>query len=160
MVRSLHPRLALAVVIAAVALVGAGALALASTGSGDDGVFEIELAEGSIGVEDATVGAGRQVVEVKNSGTEEHEVAVVRTDRPIDGIPVGLHGVSASLAGELVIGEDHVAARHAHRPDELLGLAPGTSRRYQLDLAPGRYVVLCQTDNHYLEGERTEFEVR
>jgi hypothetical protein len=138
----------------------AAAFALASPGAGDDGVYGIALGDGSIEVEGPVLAAGRQVIEVTNEGTDEHEVVVVRTDMAPGEIPVGLHGVSPAMAGRLVIGEDHVAAGHAHKQGQVLGLMPARSRRYQLDLAPGHYVVLCQTDNHYLGGERTEFEVR
>jgi hypothetical protein len=152
-------RTALALAITVVSL-GAGALAIASTGPEDDGVFEIELRDGSIGLEDPVAPGGRQVIEVANEGTGEHEVVVLRTQADLDEIPVGLHGVSPSMAGKLIIGEDHAAAGHTHRPGVVLGLLPGTSRRYQVELAPGRYVVLCQTGSHYLTGERTGFEVR
>ena len=155
----LNPRTLVALAICVVAL-GAGAFAFASTGSGDDGVLRVELRDGSVELEERTVPAGRQVIEVANAGTEEHEVVLLRTDSPPDEVPVGLHGVSPSLAGELLIGEDHVAAGHAHRPGQLLGLAPARSQRYEVELTPGRYVVLCQTDNHYLEGEWAPLEVR
>jgi hypothetical protein len=152
-------RTALALAIAVISL-GAGAFAIASTGAEDDGVFKIELRDGSIGLEGPVGPGGRQVLEVANEGTAEHEVVVLRTQADADEIPVGLHGVSPSMAGRLIIGEDHAAAGHTHRPGVVLGLLPGTSRRYQVELGPGRYVVLCQTANHYLTGERMSFEVR
>ena len=152
-------RTALALAIGVISL-GAGAFAIASPGAEGDGVFEIELRDGSIGVEDPVAPTGPEVIEVANEGTAEHEVVVLRTRADPDEIPVGLHGVSPSMAGKLIIGEDHAAAGHAHRPGVVLGLLPGTSRRYQVGLTAGRYVVLCQTSNHYLEGERIRFEVR
>ena len=162
MARLLHlpVRILLAVAISIAAVAALGALALASGGEGDDGVFTIELGDGAIGAEAPTSPSGRQVLAVANVGSREHEIVIVRTRRAPDAIPVGLHGVSPSLAGEVVVGEDHAAAGHEHAPGTVLGLRPHGSRRYQVDLAPGTYVVLCQTDNHYLEGERTSFEVR
>jgi hypothetical protein len=151
-------RVAIAVAICLLAL-GLGAFALASPAAEDDGVFEIELGDGAIALESAALPAGPQVIDVANTGSEEHEVVVVRTRKAPDAIPVGLHGVSPSLAGEVLIGEDHAAAGHTHTPGTVLGLLPHESKRYQVELAPGRYVVICQTDNHYLEGERTAFEV-
>ena len=159
-----HPRALVALVVsglAIAAIAAIAALALASPGEGDDGTFGVELRDGAVALEEPTATAGnRVVVEVTNGGTEEHEVVVVRTRRSPAAIPVGLNGVSPSLAGEVVLGEDHAAEGHDHDPDELLGLAPATSRRFQVDLAPGRYVVLCQTQNHYLEGEYAALQVR
>ena len=156
-----HPRVLLAGAITVIALAGATALALASDGAGpDDDVFEITLRDGTIELESPTLPSGVQVVGVVNAGTEEHELVLVRTRRPAGEIPVGLHGVSPSLAGEIVVGEDHAAAGHRHPAGRILGVLPGQSRRYQVELEPGRYVALCQTDNHYLEGERASLEVR
>jgi hypothetical protein len=155
----LNVRSVVALVISLIAF-GAGAFALASGDAPDDGIYEIELQDGAIALESTELPVGRQVIEVTNTGTEEHEIVVVRTDMDPDEIPVGLHGVSASMAGKVIIGEDHAAAGHTHKPGEILGLLPVRSQRYQVDLASGHYVVLCQTENHYLEGERTQFEVR
>jgi hypothetical protein len=156
-----HPRVLLAAAIAVVALAGATALALASAGAGaDDDVFTIALRDGTIELDDSTLSPGRGVIEVANAGSEEHELVLVHTRRPAGEIPVGLHGVSPSLAGEVVIGEDHAAAGHRHPAGRVLGLLPGQSRRHQVELGPGTYVVLCQTDNHYLEGERATLVVR
>jgi hypothetical protein len=160
MARVLNPRILGALVLVMVTVGALGAFALASPGSTDDGVFEVSLGDGSIDVEGPTLAPGRQVIEVSNTGTTEHEIVVVRTNLAPDDLPVGLHGVSLSAAGELVIGEDHITAGHKHRPGMVLGLEPGTNQRYQVDLEPGSYVVFCQTGNHYLAGERTEFEVR
>ena len=156
-----HPRVLLASVIAVVAIASAAALALASAGPGpDDDVLTISLGDGAIELEGPAAPGPRREIEVANAGSEEHELVLVRTGSPADEIPVGLHGVSPSLAGELVIGEDHAAMGHRHPSGRLLGLLPGQSRRYVAELRTGRYVALCQTDNHYLEGERASLEVR
>lgn len=156
-----NSRLAL-VFLALGALAAAGAaLAFASAAGGaGDGVSTIALRDGEIALEDSTLEPGRHVIEAVNEGTTEHELVVLRTDTPVDELPVGLHGVSISQAGgELVVGEDHVASRHEHEPGEVLGLLPGRSRRTQVELEPGTYVVYCQTGSHYLAGERTSFTV-
>lgn len=151
-----NPRVALA----AAAL--ATWLALAATGSqaAADGVYEVELSDGEIALEAAEVPVGERVVETTNAGTREHELVVVRTNRAPAELPVGLHGVSISLAGELVVGEDHVAMGHAHAPGEVLGLLPGETSRAQVALRPGPYVAFCQTPGHYLAGEHAGFAVR
>lgn len=144
------------------ALAGIGAaLAFAAGGSAaDDGAVRLAMRDGAIELERTELAAGRIVLDVVNEGSTEHEVIVLKTDEPADELPVGLHGVSIALAGELVVGEDHVANGHSHQPGRELGLPPGEERRYQVDLEPGTYVVYCQTANHYLGGERTAFAVR
>ena len=144
------------------ALAGIGAaLAFAAGGSAaDDGVVRVAMRDGAIELERTELAAGRVVLDVVNEGSAEHEVVVLETDEPADELPVGLHGVSIAQAGKLVVGEDHVANGHRHQPGQELGLPPGESRRYQVDLEPGSYVVYCQTGSHYLAGERTAFTVR
>jgi hypothetical protein len=160
MARSLNPRLTVAASIATLAIAALAAYALADPGADDDGVFEIRMTDGAIELEAPTWRPGRGVIEVTNAGSEEHEIVVLRTRRAPNRLPLGLHGVSIRLAGRLVIGEDHVALGHRHRSGEILGLLPGESQRYQAELTRGHYVVYCQSGNHYLEGERTEFVVR
>ena len=144
------------------ALAGIGtALAFAGGGSPtDDGTVRVAMRDGAIELERTELAAGRVVFDVVNEGSTEHEVVVLKTEEPADELPVGLHGVSIAQAGELVVGEDHVANGHSHQAGQELGLMPGEGRRYQVDLEPGSYVAYCQTGNHYLAGERTAFSVR
>jgi hypothetical protein len=148
-------RVAYAGLLVAVAGALGGALALASGGGArDDGVLEIAMGDGAIELERTVTAPGRQVVEVVNEGTAEHEVVLVRSELAPGELPVGLHGVSIGRSGTLVIGEDHLKAGHNHPPGVVLGLEPGQSQRFQVDLAAGSYVVFCQTGSHYLGGER------
>lgn len=133
---------------------------MTAPGGAEDGVFSIALEDGAISLESPTLAPGRQVIEATNTGTEEHELVVLRTDRAADDLAVGLHGVSIELSGKLVVGEDHLAQGHRHRPGEVLGLLPGQSQRFQVDLAPGDYVAYCQTGGHYFAGEAAGFTVR
>ncbi len=154
-----NPRLALAIGILAVGGTTVGAVALASPEKAEDTVFEVTMGDGSIALESATVEPGRRVIDVANAGSEEHEVVILRTAKGPDELALGLHGVSIKYSGELVVGEDHITLGHKHRK-QVLGLLPGESQRYQVDLRRGHYVVYCQTSSHYLDGERTEFTVR
>lgn len=155
-----NPRFLLAGVLAVVALGGVAAFALANPGAADDGVFAVGMDDGEVALEAATLAPGRQVIEVTNAGSEEHEVVVLRTKKAADELAVGLHGVSIGLSGELVVGEDHVKLRHRHKPGDVLGLLPGESQRYQAELDPGHYVVYCQSGSHYLQaGEAAELTV-
>lgn len=156
---SAKARLSIAGAVAALLAAAASAFAFAAGGAADDGATRITMTDGAIAIESSQLPAGRRVVEAVNEGRAEHELVVLRTSKPADALPVGLHGVSIRQAGELVIGEDHLASRHEHEPGTVLGLLPGESQRHQVDLKPGSYVVYCQTGSHYLAGERTSFTV-
>lgn len=154
-------RLILAASLCALGVAGGAAFALAGSGDAEDGVFSVELGDGTMAVESPALARGRHVIEATNTGTEEHELVILRTDRAADELAVGLHGVSIELSGELVLGEDHLKLGHRHGAGDVLGLLSGESRRFQVDLAPGHYVAYCQTDGHYLGGgEAVEFTVR
>lgn len=153
-------RLVLAAVLAGAGIAAGAALALAGSTDPDDAVLAIELGDGAIAVDPPALASGRRVIEATNVGTTEHELVVLETDSAPDELAVGLHGVSIKHSGRLVLGEDHLELGHRHRPGEVLGLLPGESRRYQVDLGPGHYVVYCQTDGHYLGmDEAAEFSV-
>ena len=156
---AVRARLFIAASVAALLAVAGAALAIAAGGEPADDIFEVTMRDGALELESQTLEPGRLVVEAANDGSEEHELVIIRTAKAPDGLPVGLHGVSISLSGELVLGEDHIALGHKHKAGQVLGILPGQSRRTQVDLAPGHYVVYCQTGSHYLGAERTEFTV-
>ena len=154
-------RLAFASSLSALGIAVVAAFALAGSGSADDDVYSVALDDGALAIESSTLAPGRQVIEATNTGSQEHELVVLRTPRAPDELAVGLHGVSIELSGELILGEDHLVLGHRHRTGEVHGLLPGESRRFQVELAAGHYVVYCQTGGHYLgDGEAAEFTVR
>lgn len=164
MSKSLRFRLALGVA-ATTALAAATAILLliiGTTASATDGPMRITLEDGSIGLSHSELEAGRQPIEVTNAGSGEHEVVVVRTEKAEDELPIGLHGVSIPLSGDLVLGEDHLAEKHGHEPGAILGMLAGESQVHSSELEPGRYVVFCQSGAgaHYRAGEHASFTVR
>jgi uncharacterized cupredoxin-like copper-binding protein len=88
----------------------------------------------------ATVRAGHVQLLVANEGPDDHELAVVRA--PIVGeLPMRRDG--------LTIDEDaieHVTSGGIE-PQQ-----PGQASRIDLDLKPGRYILLCNMSGHYLGG--------
>jgi len=155
-----NPRVVFAATLALIAAAGLVAVALADPGATEDDVFEVRMLDGAVDLEAGSAAAGREVIEVTNTGSTEHEVVILRTEKAADELALGLHGVSIKYSGELVVGEDHIALGHKHRQGEVLGLRPGEPQRYQVELERGHYVVYCQTASHYLAGERAEFTVR
>jgi hypothetical protein len=88
-----------------------------------------------------TVSAGTVVFHISNKGPSTHELVVVRTDLPADGLPITADGLSIDEESPKLrgIGED---------PD----LDIGASKDLVLRLRPGRYVLFCNLEGHYLGG--------
>lgn len=169
-------KLALLVTFAVVGL-GIAAVGLASGGNDAKGaakppppfraVVDITFDEWRVDAGGGRVRAGRVTFEERNAGAVEHDLMVVRTDRPARALPRGLEGVAPELAGDVVLGESHSshnhdpgagqAADHAHAEEHL---DPGGRRRRTVTLEPGRYVLLCPVPGHYERGQATAITVR
>src|SRR5687768_14310019 len=76
---------------------------------------------------------------VWNAGPSTHEFVVVRSDRSSDELPLATDGLS--------VDEDAVAPI-----DELTEVPAKTRETFPLTLAPGRYVLFCNLEGHYLAG--------
>jgi uncharacterized cupredoxin-like copper-binding protein len=125
---------------------------------------DVELAEWRIDAGPRRVRAGRVTFAETNTGREEHDLLIVRTDLPAERLPAGLEGVAPQLAGEVVLGaadghtghggaeHDH-AAGHGHAAGQG-HVRSGGSRSRTVTLAPGRYVLICPIPGHYERGQR------
>jgi len=90
--------------------------------------------------------AGNVVLRVSNQGPDRHELIVVRTD-----------GKALPLRGDgLTVDEEAVEKRE---PGALEPGAPGGKRELAVNLAPGRYVFICNMEGHYMSGMRHEVVV-
>ena len=93
------------------------------------------------------VRAGEVVLRVHNRGPDDHELIVVRSNGK--QLPLRSDGLTVS----------EEALQHA----ELGALepgAPGDVRELRLTLTPGRYVLFCNMEGHYLGGMHTVLAVR
>lgn len=97
----------------------------------------------------STVSAGEVVLLVHDKGPSTHELVVVRTDLPSDQLPLRPDG--------LLVDED---SPQLHRVDELSELDIGDRARLVLNLSPGRYVLFCNLEGHYLGGMHSLLQVR
>lgn len=89
------------------------------------------------------VRAGKVTFLVKNAGTIEHELVVLRTERHHHALPVkGGRAVEMGLQGEV---------------EEL---EPGESARLTIALKPGKYVLLCNLLGHYKAGQFAALRAR
>jgi uncharacterized cupredoxin-like copper-binding protein len=151
-------------------MVGVFALASAACGDDDDSATSVEEGGGGITVAAgesgtpvaveagdksdteqyltvsvATVEAGPVTFTLTNSSTmgKEHEMVVLKTDTPFDQLEVGA--------------DDRVS--EADSVGEISEIKPGTTGTVTLDLAPGKYVLVCNLPKHYAQGMRVAFTV-
>jgi hypothetical protein len=106
---------------------------------------EVIVNEWSVSANRGAVEAGAVQFTVKNQGTVDHQFIVVRTDDPVEELPV----VDGNVALEQV---DVVA--------DVSPFQPGHERNLDASLVPGDYVLLCNVPGHYAGGMRTLFAVR
>jgi uncharacterized cupredoxin-like copper-binding protein len=92
------------------------------------------------------VRSGPVVLRVRNRGPENHELIVVRSSARLplrkDGLTVDEEALQRAEAGALEPGR------------------PGAVRELRLNLTPGRYVLFCNMEGHYLGGMHAVLLVR
>ena len=88
-----------------------------------------------------SVPAGLVTFSVYSKGPSTHELAVFETSLPTDQLPLGSDG--------LRIDEDSSLLREA---GELEQVDIGETETFALRLPPGRYVLVCNMEGHYLGG--------
>ncbi|TMF82630.1 MAG: hypothetical protein E6I18_01070 [Chloroflexi bacterium] len=134
--RSVGALMALAILAAACA----NSAAEAPTGS----QVVAELADYKITVNVPSVKAGAIKIGVRNLGAMEHSFQVLKTDIPPDKLPVD--GASAKAKEDGKVGE-------------IASIPAGKSSAVTLDLAPGKYVFICNIASHYQLGMHAGFTV-
>jgi uncharacterized cupredoxin-like copper-binding protein len=105
----------------------------------------------------STAAAGDVTFVVKNAGTIEHEMVVLKTDTAFDKIPIADSGdppVPVTSGADKIDEADNVA--ETGDPN----LQPGDTRTFvAAGLEPGHYVLLCNIAKHYGLGMRAAFTV-
>ena len=128
----------------------------ASAASGG-GTVDVALSEFAVIPSVSSIEAGTVTFTATNSGPDDpHELVVIKTDLGDRRLPVNSEGkVDEAAAGLTVIGE-------------IEEFEPGKTGTVTLDLAPGKYVLVCNIvqdepdgtkESHYLKGMSTEFKV-
>ena len=112
----------------------------------DSGPVAVTLTDTGVTLGQTTVKAGLVAFSVKNTGTIEHELVVVKTDVAQDKIPA-----SADEPGKM--SEDGSLGESGN-------LAAGTAKDFTLTLTPGKYVLMCNELGHYMVGMHIAFEVK
>jgi uncharacterized cupredoxin-like copper-binding protein len=109
----------------------------------------VTLKEFTLTAAPTTAAVGNVQFNATNQGVIAHEVVVLKTDLATDALPrrAGIDRVDEAASGE-VIGEI-----------EDTELGPGHSANAIMDLAAGRYILLCNLEGHYTAGMYTVFTV-
>lgn len=94
----------------------------------------------------ARISTGDVVLRVHNEGPDQHELIVVRERR--GSLPLRSDGSSVN---EKALQRDEQGSLN---PGE-----PGSVRFLRLHLTPGRYVLFCNMEGHYMGGMHTELVV-
>jgi uncharacterized cupredoxin-like copper-binding protein len=137
----------------ALALAGVLSLVAAACGGGKKTVG-VTVQEFAVVPAESSSGSGETTFNVTNKGPDDvHEFVVIKTDLAPDALPTDENGaVEETGAGIEVIGEIE---------DIPVGETPSVT----LDLAAGKYVLICniwdetEQEAHYSLGMRTSFEV-
>jgi len=113
---------------------------------GNNGPVAVTLTDAGVVLGQTSVKAGAVTFSVKNSGTIEHELVVLKTDVAADKIPA-----NGDEAGK--VSEDGSLGESGN-------LAAGTAKDFILTLTPGKYVLMCNEVGHYAMGMHIPFEVK
>lgn len=133
-------------VVALVAACGGGGKSTAKVGVG--------LKEWEVDVQPAEVKPGKVAFEVRNNGSRVHQLLVVKSDLPLSQLPTA----ADNRADEAKL---NVAG-------SIESLQPGGTASLELELFPGKYILLCNlvsqnasgpADPHYLNSMAASFFV-
>lgn len=130
--------------LAVLLLVVAAACSPAPADTSETPALYLELSDYKITTDHPTVPAGRLVFGVRNHAAMAHELKIIKTDLAPDALPMDQAAAKAKEDGKVA---------------ELLNIASGASRKLVADLAPGKYVIICNVAGHYQLGMRVGLEV-
>jgi len=135
-----------------ISLVVVGVLALFASGCGGAArspagglVVAVDEADFHISAP-SHLAAGEYILSVHNEGPTDHELIVA---------PTGT-GTLPLRADGLTVDEE---ALQSSEPGSLEPGAPGSTRLLRVRLTPGRYILFCNMEGHYMAGMHTEVVV-
>lgn len=107
----------------------------------------VTASEWSLAPSVTSVKAGDVTFEVTNQGRADHEVVVLKSDLAANALMIKANGaeVDESASGQIM--------------GELKDIGPSQTNTVTLNLAPGRYVLVCNIIGHYHAGMVTVLEV-
>jgi hypothetical protein len=133
-------------VMVAATIVALSACSGSSAPSGPS--INVTIRDFHIAASSQAVQPGTLVLRVYDKGPSTHELVIVRTDLPADQLPLRPDG--------LLVDEESPRLQPV---DELSELDVGDRARLVLKLTPGRYVLFCNLEGHYLGGMHSLLQV-
>jgi uncharacterized cupredoxin-like copper-binding protein len=129
-------------------------LMVAACGGGGGSTVDVTVQEFEVAPDDSSVDSGEVTFDVTNKGPDDmHEFVVIKTDLAPDALPTDENGaVDENGAGIEVV-------------DEVEEFAVGETKTLKVDLAAGKYVLICnvfdqeENEAHYSKGMRAAFTV-
>jgi uncharacterized cupredoxin-like copper-binding protein len=143
--REIMHKIAMALMTAATVSIG-----LVGCGGDDDGnaagTVGVALSDFKMELNDTSAPAGQVTFEVENKGPSVHEFVVFKTDLEPDALPT-------DDSGDVAEGDEFAPV------DEIEDIAKDAKPTLTVDLAAGKYVLICNVPAHYRQGMHASFTV-
>ena len=106
-------------------------------------ILRVTEANFAITTSTASVASGPLTLEIRNAGPDRHELIILplRLGEPATALPRRPDGFT--------VDEERLAAAE---PGSIAPQTPGGTEQLSVDLAPGRYVLFCNMEGHYMAG--------
>lgn len=125
-----------------------GLMSCSASGPHPDSTLSVIVRDFRIQPSTQTIDAGTVEFKVHDRGPSTHEFVVMKTDLPAAHLPLQRDG--------LTVDED---SPQLHHVGEITDLNIGDDGELVLHLRPGRYVLFCNLEGHYLGGMHAAIEV-
>jgi uncharacterized cupredoxin-like copper-binding protein len=136
--------LVLGIVLAAAACGGAGSGAAGQAAPAT--TIAVSMLDNAIKLDAPSAAAGKITFSVKNMGSVAHSLVVLKINLDESKIPASA--------------QDPSKVDERGSVGSLGQLQPSQSKDLTLDLAAGKYVLICNEPGHYLSGMHTSFTVK
>jgi uncharacterized cupredoxin-like copper-binding protein len=146
---TLGHRRAMATLACALLLTGTAAGCSPHSSTAARSRINVRMSDFSIEVSRHSVPAGTVDLHVTNDGPSTHEINVDLTRYAAAKIPLQADGLTAAEDARGLHRINSIEQVNLHRTDDL-----------KVDLKPGRYVLWCNLEGHYLGGMHATFDVR
>ncbi len=103
----------------------------------------VDMKDYSVTLNVATVKAGSIKFGIRNLGSMEHQFDLIKTDVAIDKLPI----------------DSGARAKEDGLVKQVKGIGTGKVATISADLAPGRYLIICNVAGHYQLAMRAELRV-
>lgn len=111
----------------------------------DQPTLAVDMSDYKVVPDRTEVLSGRAVFAIRNRAAMVHELKVIKADVAPDRLPYDQGSAKAKEDGKV---------------GGLENIVGSSSRKLVLDLAPGKYILICNIAGHYMLGMRAAIEVR